>query len=50
MHYFIVRFRNGRKADLIAVAINRLVKMNMENGESIKTWRFSNMKKWHVNW
>lgn len=32
------------------VAINRLVKMNMENGESIKTWRFSNMKKWHVNW
>ncbi|ETN77888.1 FERM central domain protein [Necator americanus] len=50
MHYFIVRFRNGRKADLIGVAINRLVKMNMENGESIKTWRFSNMKKWHVNW
>ncbi|PIO62967.1 FERM central domain protein [Teladorsagia circumcincta] len=50
MHYFIVRFRNGRKADLIGVAINRLVKMNMDNGESIKTWRFANMKKWHVNW
>uniref|UniRef100_A0A0K0CUA7 PH domain-containing protein n=1 Tax=Angiostrongylus cantonensis TaxID=6313 RepID=A0A0K0CUA7_ANGCA len=50
MHYFIVRFRNGRKADLIGIAINRLVKMNMDNGESIKTWRFSNMKKWHVNW
>lgn len=50
MHYFIVRFRNGRKADLIGVAINRLVKMNMDNGESLKTWRFANMKKWHVNW
>ncbi|KAK6043101.1 FERM central domain protein [Cooperia oncophora] len=50
IHYFIVRFRNGRKADLIGVAINRLVKMNMDNGESIKTWRFANMKKWHVNW
>lgn len=50
VHYFIVRFRNGRKADLIGVASNRLVKMNMDNGESVKTWRFSNMKKWHVNW
>ncbi|CAD6187003.1 unnamed protein product [Caenorhabditis auriculariae] len=50
MHYFIVRFRNGRKADLIGVAINRLVKLNMDNGECIKTWRFTTMKKWHVNW
>ncbi|CAI5452021.1 unnamed protein product [Caenorhabditis angaria] len=50
VHYFIVRFRNGRKADLVGVAINRLVKMNWDNGESIKTWRFANMKKWHVNW
>ncbi|CAI2354239.1 unnamed protein product [Caenorhabditis sp. 36 PRJEB53466] len=50
VHYFIVRFRNGRKADLIGVAINRLVKLNMDNGESLKTWRFANMKKWHVNW
>ena len=32
------------------VAYNRLVKMNMDNGENIKTWRFTNMKKWHVNW
>ncbi|CAB3398750.1 unnamed protein product [Caenorhabditis bovis] len=50
VHYFVVRFRNGRKSDLIGVAINRLVKLNMDNGETIKTWRFANMKKWHVNW
>ncbi|KAF1750905.1 hypothetical protein GCK72_017456 [Caenorhabditis remanei] len=50
IHYFIVRFRNARKAELVAVAINRLAKLNMDNGESLKTWRFSNMKKWHVNW
>ena len=50
IHYFIVRFRNARKAELVAVAINRLAKLNMDNGESLKTWRFSNMKKWHINW
>ncbi|PAV76247.1 hypothetical protein WR25_02166 [Diploscapter pachys] len=50
IHYFIVRFRNGKKSDLIGVASNRIVKLNMDNGESLKTWRYTNMKKWHVNW
>ncbi len=42
--------RGGRKAELLGVAFNRIMRMNVENGESIKTWRFSTMKKWHVNW
>ncbi|KAI1719447.1 FERM central domain-containing protein [Ditylenchus destructor] len=50
IHYFIVKFRNNGKNDLIAVAHNRLMKINKENGESTKTWRYSGMKKWHVNW
>uniref|UniRef100_A0A914E7L5 PH domain-containing protein n=1 Tax=Acrobeloides nanus TaxID=290746 RepID=A0A914E7L5_9BILA len=50
IHYFIVKFRNARKPELIAVAYNRLMKINSDNGESNKTWRFSSMKKWHVNW
>ncbi|CAJ0954528.1 unnamed protein product, partial [Mesorhabditis belari] len=51
MHYFVVRFRNGnRKSDLIGIASNRIVKFNIDNGESVKTWRYTNMKKWHVNW
>lgn len=24
--------------------------MSLENGEALKTWRFSTMNKWHVNW
>ncbi|MFH4979925.1 hypothetical protein AB6A40_006634 [Gnathostoma spinigerum] len=50
IHYFVVRFRNSRKPELIGVAFNRLMRMNIDSGESIKTWRFSAMKKWHVNW
>lgn len=51
LHYFIVKFRNGKtKPELIAVAHNRIMKVNSDNGESTKTWRFSGMKKWHVNW
>lgn len=50
IHYFIVKFRGNRKPELIAVANNRLMKVNSDTGESTKTWRFSAMKKWHVNW
>ncbi|CAG9540940.1 unnamed protein product [Cercopithifilaria johnstoni] len=50
IHYFIVRFRNGRKSELMGIAFNRIMRMNMDTGESLKTWRFSTMKKWHVNW
>ena len=32
------------------MAHNRLMKVNNENGEPTKAWRFSAMKKWHVNW
>lgn len=36
--------------DLLSVAYNRMMRMNLETGETLKTWRFSNMKTWHVNW
>uniref|UniRef100_F1KYS4 Protein unc-112 n=1 Tax=Ascaris suum TaxID=6253 RepID=F1KYS4_ASCSU len=49
-HYFVVRFRNGRKPELIGIAFNRIMKLNIDSGESLKTWRFATMKKWHVNW
>uniref|UniRef100_A0A0K0EMK2 PH domain-containing protein n=1 Tax=Strongyloides stercoralis TaxID=6248 RepID=A0A0K0EMK2_STRER len=50
VHYFIVKFGSNKKPEIVAVAVNRLMKINPDNGESTKTWRFSNMKKWHVNW
>ncbi|KAI6199915.1 hypothetical protein M3Y96_00678000 [Aphelenchoides besseyi] len=49
-HYFVVKFQGARKPELIAVAHNRLIKVNADNGECVKTWRFSQMHKWHVNW
>ncbi|KRZ88234.1 Uncharacterized protein T08_12636 [Trichinella sp. T8] len=48
IHYFVVRFRH--KPELIAIAYNRIIRMNFETGDSLKTWRFSSMKRWHVNW
>uniref|UniRef100_A0A8R1TYG1 PH domain-containing protein n=3 Tax=Onchocerca TaxID=6281 RepID=A0A8R1TYG1_ONCVO len=50
IHYFVVRFRNSRKSELMGIAFNRIMRMNMDTGESLRTWRFSTMKKWHVNW
>jgi len=34
----------------MCVAYNRMMRMNLESGETLKTWRFSSLKKWHVNW
>lgn len=51
--YFTVKFRNGRgreKEELLGVAYNRLIKMDVSTGDSTKTWRYSTMTAWHVNW
>jgi kindlin 2 len=42
--------RNARKPELLGVAYNRLMRMNIDTAENVKTWRFSLMKKWHINW
>lgn len=46
-HY---RFQGGKKEELIGIAYNRLIRMDASTGDAIKTWRFSNMKQWNVNW
>ncbi|KFO32219.1 Fermitin family like protein 2 [Fukomys damarensis] len=43
-------FQGGKKEDLIGIAYSRLVRMDASTGDVIKTWRFSNMKQWNVNW
>ena len=48
--YFIVKFKGSKKDELIGVAFNRLIRMDLHNGDSLKTWRFQNMKTWSVNW
>ncbi|XP_002741351.1 fermitin family homolog 2-like [Saccoglossus kowalevskii] len=48
--YFIVKFRNSKKEDLLGVCYNRLIKMDINSGDSKATWRYSTMTAWHVNW
>ena len=44
------RFQGGKREELIGIAYNRLIRMDASTGDAIKTWRFSNMKQWNVNW
>uniref|UniRef100_A0A8C6X836 FERM domain containing kindlin 2 n=1 Tax=Naja naja TaxID=35670 RepID=A0A8C6X836_NAJNA len=48
--HFIARFQGGKKEELIGIAYNRLIRMDASTSDAIKTWRFSNMKQWNVNW
>uniref|UniRef100_H3BIL8 FERM domain containing kindlin 2 n=1 Tax=Latimeria chalumnae TaxID=7897 RepID=H3BIL8_LATCH len=48
--HFIARFQGVKKEELIGIAYNRLIRMDSSTGDAIKTWRFSNMKQWNVNW
>ncbi|NXW49888.1 FERM2 protein, partial [Nyctiprogne leucopyga] len=43
-------FQGGKKEELIGIAYNRLIRMDASTGDAVKTWRFSNMKQWNVNW
>lgn len=36
--------------ELLAIASNRMVRMDLMKGDTLKTWRFQNMKTWSVNW
>ena len=32
------------------MASDRLVRMNLQTGDTVRTWRLSTMKSWSVNW
>ena len=46
----VPRFQGGKREELIGITYNRLIRMDASTGDAIKTWRFSNMKQWNVNW
>ncbi|XP_074129451.1 fermitin family homolog 3 [Sminthopsis crassicaudata] len=48
--YFIVRFKGSRKDEVLGIANNRLIRIDLAVGDVVKTWRFSNMRQWNVNW
>ncbi|EDV97783.1 unc-112-related protein [Drosophila grimshawi] len=47
---FVIKFDGHRKEELLGVAQNRIMRMDLNSGDHIKTWRYNNMKAWNVNW
>ncbi|KAM3962428.1 unc-112-related protein [Aphomia sociella] len=47
---FVVRFMGHRKDEIISITNNRIMRLDPNTGDHIKTWRFSTMKAWNVNW
>jgi len=47
---FVVRFLGEKKEELLGVASNKIMRLTLNSGDHIKTWRFSTMKAWNVNW
>ncbi|CAH0551006.1 unnamed protein product [Brassicogethes aeneus] len=48
--FFVVKFMDSKKEELLGVGYNRIMKMDINTGDHQKTWRFNTMKAWNVNW
>ncbi|XP_053576037.1 fermitin family homolog 3 [Bombina bombina] len=48
--YFLVRFKGARRDEILGIASNRLIRIDLSVGDVVKTWMYSNMKQWNVNW
>eukprot|EP00096_Caligus_rogercresseyi_P005049 TRINITY_DN1986_c0_g1_i1.p1 TRINITY_DN1986_c0_g1~~TRINITY_DN1986_c0_g1_i1.p1 ORF type:complete len:758 (-),score=259.79 TRINITY_DN1986_c0_g1_i1:769-3042(-) len=47
---FVVRFHGEKKDELLGIAHNRLMRMNLQTGDPVKTWRYNTIKAWNINW
>ncbi|KAL0269081.1 UNVERIFIED_CONTAM: hypothetical protein PYX00_006917 [Menopon gallinae] len=47
---FVINFMGHKKEELLGVAFNRLMRMDINTGDHLKTWRYNAMKAWNVNW
>ncbi|XP_071400839.1 fermitin family homolog 3-like isoform X3 [Centroberyx affinis] len=50
MSYVVVRFKGSRKDEVLGIAPNRLIRIDLGVGDVVKTWRYNNMRQWNVNW
>ncbi|XP_075426137.1 fermitin family homolog 3 isoform X2 [Ascaphus truei] len=48
--YFLVRFKGSRRDEILGIASNRLIRIDLSVGDVVKTWLYSDMKQWNVNW
>lgn len=42
--YFVIKFDGHKKEELLGVAFNRIMRMDLSNGDHIKTWRYNAME------
>ncbi|XP_055314735.1 unc-112-related protein [Sitodiplosis mosellana] len=47
---FVIKFDGHKKEELLGVAHNRIMRMDTNNGDHLKIWRYNTMKAWNVNW
>ncbi|XP_042863917.1 unc-112-related protein-like [Penaeus japonicus] len=47
---FLVKHMGHKREELLGVAFNRIMRMEPNTGDHIKTWRYNTMKAWNVNW
>lgn len=41
---FVIKFDGHKKEELLGVAQNRIMKMDLNNGDHLKTWQYNTMK------
>lgn len=41
---FVIKFDGHKKEELLGVTQNRIMKMDLNNGDHLKTWRYNTMK------
>lgn len=41
---FVIKFDGHKKEELLGVAHNRIMRMDLHNGDHLKTWRYNTMK------
>lgn len=51
MSYFVVKFGNSRKEELLGIARTHMVKYDLNPPHDIvKTWHWTSLQSWNVNW
>jgi len=47
---FVVRFAGSKKEELLGVSANKLMRLDINTGDHLKTWKYNSIKTWNVNW
>ncbi|XP_074786278.1 fermitin family homolog 3-like isoform X2 [Athene noctua] len=48
--YFLVRFKGGRRDEVLGVGPSRLLRLDPGTSSVTRTWRYSALRQWNINW